>query len=270
MSAAGIPRTRSLDRAIDVLEAVAASGRPASASALARATRQPRPTVSRTLRTLADRGLLAETAAGWVIGHRLFRLTRLADPWQALIQAAGEPLHRLRDLTGESALLSTVAGRTEMEIVVQLDAAHHLGVVGWVGADVPLHASAAGKLLLAQLSRLELAAWVEESRPARLTARTISTLSELEVEVARVRRRGWAEIVDELEDGLVSLAAPVRDRTGDLVAMIGVSGPTSRLDAGRRRALPPTLLEAAAEVERALEPQSSAPGASGQGRRTGT
>ncbi len=254
---AGIPRTRSLDRAVDVLEAVAESGRPASASALARATGQPRPTVSRTLRTLADRGLVAETAAGWVIGHGLFRLTRLADPRQALIEAAGGPLRRLRDLTGESALLSTVTGRTAMEIVVQLDAAHHLGVVGWVGADVPLNASAAGKLLLAELSRTELEAWMEESRPARLTARTIATLSDLDVELARIRRRGSAEIVDELEDGLVSLAAPVRDRAGELVAMIGVSGPTSRLDSRRRKALRPTLLEAAAEVERTLGPPSA-------------
>lgn len=255
-TSAGIPRTRSLDRAIDVLEAIAESSRPASASALARATGQPRPTVSRTLRTLADRGLVAETATGWVIGHGLFRLTRLADPRQALIEAAGGPLRRLRDLTGESALLSTVTGRIGMDIVVQLDAAHHLGVVGWVGADVPLHASAAGKLLLAELSRPELAAWVEESRPARLTIRTHATLAELDVELARVRRRGFAEIVDELEDGLVSLAAPVRDRAGDLVAMIGVSGPTSRLDSVRRRALRPTLLEAAAEVERAVDPPS--------------
>jgi DNA-binding IclR family transcriptional regulator len=253
----GIPRTRSLDRAIDVLEAVADSGRPASASALARATGQPRPTVSRTLRTLADRGLVAETARGWVMGQGLFRLTRLADPRQVLIEAADGPLRRLRDLTGESALLSTVTGRTAMEIVVQLDAAHHLGVVGWVGADVPLHASAAGKLLLAELSRPELEAWVVESRPARLTARTIVTFSEIDVELARVRRRGFAEIVDELEEGLVSLAAPVRDRAGNLVAMIGVSGPTSRLDFRRRKTLPPALLEAAGEVERALGPPPS-------------
>lgn len=253
----GTPRTLSLDRAIDVLEAVAEASRPSSASALARATGQPRPTVSRTLRTLADRGLVAETSAGWVIGHSLFRLARIANPRLALIEAAGGPLRRLRDLTRESALLSTVTGRTAMDIVVQLDAGHHLGVVGWVGADVPLHASAAGKLLLAELSRPELAAWVEERRPARLTARTIATLSELDVELARVRRRRFAEMVDELEDGLASLAAPVRDPARALVAMIGVSGPTSRLDAGRRKAFRPMLLEAAVEVERALDPRSS-------------
>ena len=71
-------------------------------------------------------------------------------------------------------------------------------------------------------------------------------------EVAQVRRRGWAQIVDELEDGLVSLAAPVRDRAGTLVAMIGVSGPSTRVNPARRRALPPVVLKAAAEVECSL------------------
>src|SRR6476659_6171838 len=129
----GIPRTHSLDRAMDVLVAIAESQGAVSASALARVTRQPRPTVSRTLRTLLDRSLVAETADGWVVGHELFRLARLADPRSAVIEAAGRPLRGLRDRTGESALLGIVAGRTEMEIVAQLDAPHHLGVVGWVG-----------------------------------------------------------------------------------------------------------------------------------------
>ena len=166
----GIPRTHSLDRAMDVLVAIAESPGAVSASALARVTRQPRPTVSRTLRTLLDRSLVAETADGWVVGHELFRLARLADPRSAVIEAAGRPLRRLRDRTGESALLGIAAGRTEMEIVAQLDAPHHLGVVGWVGADVPLHASSAGKLLLAELSQEERRAWIAEVRPARLTA----------------------------------------------------------------------------------------------------
>ncbi len=253
----GIPRTQSVGRAIDVLTTVAESAGPVSASALARSTRQPRPTVSRTLRTLSDRGLVVETSEGWVVGHELFRLARLGDPRNAVIEAASRPLRRLRDETGESALLAIVVGRAEMDIVAQLDAAHHLGVGGWVGAEVPLHASSAGKLVLAELSPAELESWVEETRPARLTERTVSGLPELEAELARVRRRGWAEIVDELEDGLVSLSAPVRDASGSLVAVIGLSGPTARLDPGRRRALVDVVLGAAAEVERALDRTSS-------------
>src|SRR6476469_9488589 len=97
MSSQGIPRTVVLDRAIDVLAAVAQSAEPASASALARSTGQPRATVSRTLRTFADRGLVAETQAGWVVGNELFRRARTADPNSALIEAADRPLRRLRD-----------------------------------------------------------------------------------------------------------------------------------------------------------------------------
>ena len=167
-SSRGIPRTVALDRAIDVLAAVAESAVPASASALARSTGQPRATVSRTLRTFADRGLVAETPSGWVLGNELFRLARSADPQGALIEASDRPLRRLRDRADESALLAIVTGRTAMEIVTQLDGAHRLGVVGWVGADVPLHASAAGKLVLAELSQSELEAWFEEAEPVRL------------------------------------------------------------------------------------------------------
>ena len=254
----GIPRTAALDRAIDVLCSIAESTEPASASALARSTRQPRATVSRTLRTLADRGLVAETPAGWVAGNELFRLARIADPRGAVIEAAAGPLRRLRDRADESALLAIVAGRARMEIVTQLDGAHRLGVVGWVGADVPLHASYVGKLVLAELSQGELEAWFEEAQPIRLTARTVTTVPALAAELRRVRRRGWAEIVDELEDGLVSLAAPVRDHGGDLVAAVGLSGPSSRLGAARRKELLPVVLEAASEVELALAPAARA------------
>ena len=257
MSSKGIPRTVALDRAIDVLSAVALSDEPTSASALARSTGQPRATVSRTLRTFADRGLVAETPAGWVVGNELFRLARSADPHSALIEAAETPLRRLRDRADESALLAIVTGRTRMEIVNQLDAAHRLGVVGWVGADVPLHASSAGKLVLAELSQSELETWFDEAHPVRLTARTATTLSGLASELHVVGRRGWAEIVDELEEGLMSLSAPIRDRAGRLVACIGLSGPTSRLGAARRRQLIPFVLEAATEVEQALDPVAS-------------
>ncbi len=146
----GIPRTRALQRAVSVLHAVA--GEPgASASSLGRTAGLPRATVTRTLRTLADAGLVEEVDGGWMLGYEVVRLARGADPFRAVIRAAGRPLDQLRDATGESALLAVPVGRTEMEIVLQLDASHIVGVTDWVGTHPPLHASAAGKLLLAEL-----------------------------------------------------------------------------------------------------------------------
>src|SRR2546423_13682619 len=81
-SATGMPRTKSLGRAVDLLRAVASRPAGSSASELARVASLPRSTVARTLRTLADAGLVEEPAggAGWVLGYELVRLARAPHP----------------------------------------------------------------------------------------------------------------------------------------------------------------------------------------------
>jgi DNA-binding IclR family transcriptional regulator len=248
----GVPRTQALQRAVDVLHAVARARDGATAAGLARSTGLPRPTVTRTVRTLADAGLVERGAGGWVLGYELVRLARSADPYRAVVEAARGPLARLRDAAGESALLAVPRDGPAMEILLQLDAAHHVGVADWVGAEIPLHASSAGKVVLASLAEEALDAWLASTELAPLTGATIVEPGRLRAELARVRARGYAELVDELESGLTSLSAPVRAADGELAAMIGVSGPTFRLGPSARRTAVPAVLAAAAAVERAL------------------
>jgi IclR family pca regulon transcriptional regulator len=139
-----------------------------------------------------------------------------------------------------------------MEIVLQVDSSRHVGVASWVGVDVPLHASAGGRLALAELDDEEIDAWLAASELESLTDATRVDPDELRTELARVRRQGWSEVVDELETGLASLAVPVRTGAAALVGMVGVSGPTFRLGRARRRELIPVAQAAAAEIERAL------------------
>jgi DNA-binding IclR family transcriptional regulator len=213
----------------------------------------PRATVTRTLRTLADNGLVEEAAGGggWTLGYELVRLARNADPHRRLVEAARPALGRLRDAAGESALLAVPRGRPGMEILLQLDAGRHIGVANWVGTDVPLHASSAGKLVLAELDEAELDAWLGSSRRASFTDTTIADPRALRSELVRVRRQGWAELADELEDGLAALSVPVRHGDGALCGMVGVSGPTFRLGKARRRELLPLVQATAKEIERA-------------------
>jgi DNA-binding IclR family transcriptional regulator len=252
MSSTGTPRTKSLGRAATLLRAVAEQPAGASASALARATGLPRSTVARTLATLADVGFVEEAPAGWVLGHELVRLGRAADPHRRIVDAALPALARLRDDTGESALLAVPRGRPGMAILLQLDPERHVGVANWVGEEVPLHASSAGKLILAELSGDELDGWMGAAPLPAFTERTIDTAGALRAELARVRRRKWAALVDELEDGLASVSVPVRAADGTLAGVIGVSGPTFRLGRARRGALLAPIRSAAAEIERAL------------------
>src|SRR5437870_3990991 len=167
------PRTKSLGRAIELLRAVAAHPQGASASELARETGLPRSTVTRTLATLADAGLV-EHAGDWVLGYELVRLARAADPYRGIVEAARSVLAQLRDDSDESALLAVTRGRPGIEIDLQVDPARHVGVASWVGADVPLHASAAGKLALAELEPEELEAWLLRHPLVQFTPSTVT------------------------------------------------------------------------------------------------
>jgi IclR family pca regulon transcriptional regulator len=122
-----------------------------------------------------------------------------------------------------------------------------------------------GRVLLAGLEPDELDAFLERAALVRLSTRTITSEPKLRAELARVRRQGWAMVDQELEEGLRSVAAPIRDRGGRVVAAVNLSAHASRttLDAVKRRLLPPLLatagrIEADLRVASASSPRRSA------------
>ena len=137
-------------------------------------------------------------------------------------------------------MLGVPRGRARVVVIAQADGPRLLGITNWVGRPIDdLHASAAGKLLLAELDDRAVIAWIRRAKPRRLTSRTISAPGALIEELGRIRDQGWAEIDGESEDGLASVAVPVRAAGGELVGMIGYSGPSERLDrAALRRPAP--------------------------------
>jgi DNA-binding IclR family transcriptional regulator len=108
---------------------------------------------------------------------------------------------------------------------------------------VPLHASAFGKVDLA-FGGAELPA----GDLVRLAPRTITDRRALEADLTRARSRGFVVAVDELEDGLASVAAPVRDASGEVVASLAISGPTLRMPLERIEALGRLCSDQAAAV----------------------
>ena len=138
------------------------------------------------------------------LGPALLRFARSGLHREDLVEHAGPSMRRLARESGETVnlMVPTSAGT---QAIAQEDGRHLLGVVNWVGRDIPDHASAAGKVFLAHgvagiPARLE-----------RLTERTIVDPAALERELQAVRARGYATLVDELEPGLSVVAAPVYD-----------------------------------------------------------
>jgi DNA-binding IclR family transcriptional regulator len=232
--APGLDRNQSIGRAVTLLRGLAERPGGSSAMQLSRSTDLPRPTVGRLLATLSDAGFAQALPDGhWVLGPELVRLARAADPHRALIERARPVLAQLAAQVGESAMLGVARAPGEGEVILQVDAPKLLSPVSWVGRGFPAHASAGQKLGLAKLSEAELRAWLADHPLERLAERTITTAGELIAELDRVRRRGYAETVDELEDGLSGIAVPV-DSPGPWTIALAVSGPSSRLDAVKR------------------------------------
>jgi DNA-binding IclR family transcriptional regulator len=117
----------------------------------------------------------------------------------------------------------------------------------WLGQRTPLHATASGKMLLAWTDAVTLRK-VLDSELHRYTSHTVTKPALLAAELAKVREQGWACTTEELEIGLNAVAAPVHDGTGEVVASVGVSGPSYRLAAGSFPAVAAHLVEGAREI----------------------
>jgi IclR family transcriptional regulator, acetate operon repressor len=233
------------DRTAQVL-ALILERAPRTPADLARAIGVPEPDVEPILDALARHGLVQRDGAHRVRpGPGALRFARSGVGRADLVEHAGPGMRRLADESGETVnlMVPTASGT---EAIAQEDGRHLLGATSWIGRDIPDHASAAGKVFLAH--------GVSEIRPRleKLTPRTLVDRAALEEDLAAVRERGYATLVDELEPGLSVVAAPVFDAGGGVVAALAISGPTTRLPPHRLALLGNLAIEQAQAVSERL------------------
>jgi IclR family acetate operon transcriptional repressor len=233
-AAAGV---QSVERALDVLEALAAGGS-LGISEVAAGTRLPYGTAHRLLRTLVARCYVRQGPdRRYSLGSRPLTL---GDGARRSTAAAAWPfLGRLVELSGETANLAVLEG-DQAVYVAQVQSAHRLRMFAEVGRHVPVHSTAVGKVLLAGLPDATVHALLAHSGLARRTPRTLRTPAAVIAELATVRRVGWAVDDEEEETGVRCLAVPVRT-DGLVVAAMSVSGPAARVPPA-----PPAGMQAAA------------------------
>ncbi len=243
------PLTKSLVRAMEILRAVSDAPTGAVPADIAQHLGVPRPTVYRLLGTLEAVGMAERGADGsWFVGPELLRLGRSADQSRLLVTHAQPTMERLVSQTGETAMLAIARGPFDVEVVSQVDAPNLLSMVQWAGRPIATHASAAGKILLADLAPEIRARYVRALALPAFTAHTITDHERFLQELDTVSQRGYADTVDELEDGLSGIAAPIRSHSTAFVASIGVYGPTSRVCGAQRDHMVAAVREAAAHV----------------------
>ncbi len=185
-------------------------------------------TASRLLGTIAGGGLIERDAATqrFRIGARVVGLAAAAVDRLPVVSQARPQLEHLSAVTSETANLAIRDG-FHVVYVDQVTPAQTVVMASWVGRRSPVHASSSGKVLVAFGDRALQEAVLGRALDA-VTARTIVSPSELEEVWAQTRRQGYAASSGELEDALVTIAAPVM-ADGRAVAAISVSGPAFRL-----------------------------------------
>jgi IclR family acetate operon transcriptional repressor len=240
--------TTAVDRGADLLVRVLESAQPVALTDLASATGIPKSTASRLLTALERRGLVAQDGERGRLrpGPAILRVAERSMLERNIVEVARGSLDALAELSGETINLALPAPHG-VEHVAQVDGRHFLGAGQWLGRSVEYHCTANGKVLLA-FGRAPL----PEPPLAGYTPATITDLEILRAELARVAEAGFATAVDELEQGLAAIAAPVHGARGDVIAALSISGPTVRMTDRRIEELRPGLIEEARRLSRRL------------------
>lgn len=154
-------------------------------------------------------------------------------------------LKQLAEDSGETATLE-VPIDDSMLILDEVAGSHFVGATGNVGTRWPMHATSTGKALVAFDE--QAIARLSPDLPA-LTKRTIVRRADLEEQLVAIRQRGFAESVDELEDGFSGVGTIIRGSLGEVLGTLSICGPTQRLSDARRASLGATLCAAASQLQ---------------------
>ena len=206
-----------LDKAVAVLDAVAAADQPCSLAELVAVTGISRATAHRLAVALEGHGLLRRVGDGrFALGFRLVGLGHAAAAGWPLAEAARPALERLRTDTGESVQLYVRDGDRRV-CLVSLESPHELRTIVAEGSALPLGVGSAGRILMGERSPT-----------------------------------GWTASHEERAPGVGSVSAPVHDRSAAVVAAVGISGPVARIGADAGERFGPAVVAAADAVAATL------------------
>jgi IclR family pca regulon transcriptional regulator len=244
---------QSLARGLAVIRAFDAEHPELTLSDVARATRLTRAAARRFLHTLVELGYVRSNGRLFALRPRILELGYAYLSSLGLPEVATPHLESLVATVHESSSVSVLDG-DEIVYVARVPTRRIMTVVISVGTRFPAYATSMGRVLLAGQGDDWLDGYLASVKLTPLTRRTITDPARLRAELLRVRQQGWALVDEELEDGLRSLAAPIREPRGKVIAAINVSAPTRRGDPETLRTdLLPHLLATAQQIEADLQ-----------------
>jgi DNA-binding IclR family transcriptional regulator len=246
-----VSRVQSIERAFAVLSAL--SDGPIGVTEVAERTELAKSTAARLLASLAREGAVEQVPGQtrYRLGPRMATLSAGVAPVRNLVAIARPILEALARETGEAAGLSVPDGAT-VHYIDQVDSTHEVQVRDWTGTRVPMHAVSSGQVFLAHMNPTEVERYLAQPRVS-FTPKTITDSSALRDRLRQVQLDGFAWVREEFAEGLNSVAAPVADDGGEIVAAVHLHGPSYRFPAlGETTQISELVVEAAGRLSKRL------------------
>ncbi|MEU1576720.1 IclR family transcriptional regulator [Streptomyces collinus] len=251
---AGAPSggVQSVDRAVAVLEILAQHGE-AGVSEVAAAIDVHKSTAFRLLGALEAHGMVEQESerGKYRLGFGVVRLAGAVTGRIAVTRHGRGICERLVDDVGETMNIAVLESHHAINLY-QVRSTSAIAAQNWVGRQTPLHCTSSGKILLAHLDKKDRDELLTDTGLPRMTPRTVTSRKKLEADLAVAREQGYAITMEEYEEGLNALSAPVRSDEGEVIAALSASGPAFRLTEERMHDLARVLVAGADELSRRL------------------
>jgi DNA-binding IclR family transcriptional regulator len=244
---------KSIKSALDVLNCFTDDNREQGVSEISRQLGMHKSKVSRILSTLATGDLLVKSES-----NRKYRLGPKILRWAAILLSQTELrtlalpyMEELKRKTGETVNLFVLEGDCRI-CIERVESPQGIRMVSRIGEPIPLPAGAVGKLLLAYLPEKKRKELIKRVKLTHVTPKTITCKKELDNELQKIRKQGFAKSFQERVPLAGSLAAPIKNYTGEVIAALSIGGPVMRFTPQRVREYLISLKETAHQISREL------------------
>jgi IclR family acetate operon transcriptional repressor len=250
----GQKTVQTFDRAVAILDAFTTDRPELGVSEIARLTGLSRSTVHRLLATLRRHELVQQipSTRNYALGPHLLRLAQIAFSNVNLQNVAKMVMTELRDRCDETVGLHIRLGPFTRTVLDQVESKQALRrTYNEIGMAIPIYQGAPGKVLLGN-DDVEFQEKVLSGKLEAATPRTITDPSKLRMELRRAKKNGYALSFEERVEGISTVAVPISDHTGMVIAALSVTGPSSRVGRKQLLAFVPEAQNAARRISASL------------------
>lgn len=221
---------KSVSKAIEILNCFSYSKQVLAIGEISQTTGYTKSTVSRLVSTLYNYGCVEKVDGygKYRLGYKVYLWGILSQELNNLPTIAGSIMEKLRSECGEEVSLYKIEGDRRV-CLLRIESLHEIARVGTIGDCLPLHAGAAGRVLLAYLQEEKRKKIVDRIPLERYTSLTLTDPEKLEESLEKIRKKGYGISQGEREPNAYSVVAPVWDARDQVIASLSISGPNFRL-----------------------------------------